>query len=64
MDEAITAYTAGSAWGAHRETHTGRIEVGFDADLAVIDRPLETTEDAFTGHVALTMVKGDVVHEK
>ena len=64
MGEAITAYTAGSAWVAHRETHTGSIEVGFDADLAVIDRPLETTEDAFAASVDLTMVNGDVVHEK
>jgi hypothetical protein len=64
MGEAITAYTAGSAWVAHRETHTGRIEVGFEADLIVIDRPLETTEDAFTARADLTMVKGDVVHEK
>ena len=64
MGEAITAYTAGSAWVAHRETHTGRIEVGFDADLAVVDRPLETTEDAFTACVDLTMVKGSVAHEK
>jgi len=64
MDEAITAYTAGSAWVAHRETHTGRIEVGFDADLVVIDRPLETVEDAFGASVDLTMVKGDVVYGK
>ena len=64
MEEAIAAYTAGSAWVAHRETHTGHIEEGFDADLVVIDRPLETTEDAFTARVDLTMVKGDVVHEK
>ncbi|MGB5655505.1 MAG: amidohydrolase [Acidimicrobiia bacterium] len=64
MDEAITAYTAGSAWMAHRETHTGRIEVGFDADLVVIDRPLETVEDAFAARVDLTMVKGDVVFER
>ena len=64
MGEAITAYTAGSAWVAHRETHTGRIEVGFDADLAIVDRPLETTEDAFAASVDLTMVNGDVVQEK
>jgi hypothetical protein len=64
MEEAITAYTAGSAWVAHRERHTGRIEVGFDADLVVIDRPLETAEDAFTANVDLTMVQGEVEYEK
>jgi hypothetical protein len=64
MEEAITAYTVGSAWVAHRERHTGRIEVGFDADLVVIDRPLETAEDAFTANVDLTMVQGEVEYEK
>ena len=63
MDEAITAYTAGSAWGAHRETHSGRIEAGFDADLVVVDRPLLTAADAFSANVDLTMVQGDVVYE-
>ena len=64
MEEAIAAYTAGSAWVAHRETHTGRIAVGYDADLVVIDRPLETEKDAFVAHVDLTMVQGEVVYEK
>ena len=64
MVEAITAYTAGSAWAAHRETHTGRIKRGYDADLVIIDRPLETVEDAFAARVDLTMVKGDVVYGK
>lgn len=64
MEEAITAYTAGSAWVAHRETHTGRIKAGFDADLVIIDRPLETVEDAFAANVDLTMVKGAVVFGK
>jgi predicted amidohydrolase YtcJ len=49
---------------AHRDTHTGRIEVGFDADLVVIDRPLETEKDAFAAHVDLTMVQGAVVYER
>ena len=64
MEEAIAAYTAGSAWLAHRETHTGSIKAGFDADVVIIDRPLETAEDAFAASVDLTMVEGDVVYEK
>ncbi len=64
MDEAIKAYTTGSAWVGHRENHTGRIEVGYDADLVVVDRPLETAEDAFAATVDLTMVQGKVVYEK
>ncbi|MEN8235891.1 MAG: amidohydrolase family protein, partial [Actinomycetota bacterium] len=64
MDEAITAYTAGSAWVDHREDRTGRIEVGYDADLVVIDRPLVTADDAFAASVDVTMVQGAVVYEK
>ena len=63
MEEAITAYTEGSAWVAHRETHTGRIDAGFSADLVVVDRPLVTAADAFSASVDLTMVQGDVVYE-
>jgi len=63
MAEAIAAYTVGSAWIGHRETHTGRIEVGFDADLAVVDRSLGTAEDAFAARVDMTMVDGAVVYE-
>ncbi len=64
MAEAIAAYTVGSAWIGHRETHTGRIKVGFDADLAVVDRPIETAEDAFAASVDMTMVLGEVVYER
>lgn len=64
MNEAITAYTQGSAWAGHREDHTGQIEVGYDADLVVVDRPLETADDAFAASVDLTMVQGQVVYEK
>ena len=63
MQEAITAYTAGSAWVGHREAHTGRIELGYDADVVVVDRPLETAQDAFAANVDLTMVQGKVVYE-
>ena len=64
MTEAINAYTDGSAWVAHRENATGCISVGYDADLAIIDRPLVTANDAFTARVDLTMVQGTVVHER
>jgi hypothetical protein len=64
MAEAIAAYTAGSAWANGREDQTGSIEVGFDADLVVVDRPLVTAEDAFDASVDLTMVRGEVVYER
>ncbi len=64
VDEAITAYTAGSAWVGHRDDHTGRIEPGYDADLVIVDRLLETADDAFAASVDMTMVQGKVVYEK
>jgi len=63
MDEAIDAYTKGSAWIGHREDHTGSIAVGFDADLIIVDRPIKTADDAFAARVDLTMVEGNVVYE-
>ncbi|AYG03258.1 amidohydrolase [Gryllotalpicola protaetiae] len=38
LASALTAYTAGSAWVNRREHETGRIESGFLADLALLDR--------------------------
>jgi predicted amidohydrolase YtcJ len=60
----LTAYTAGSAYLNRRDATTGRIEVGLDADLAVLDR------DPFTGppaaiastRVIATYVGGDPVY--
>lgn len=43
---ALTAYTAGSAFINNRESSTGRIEVGYLADLAVLNR------DPFAGEPA------------
>jgi predicted amidohydrolase YtcJ len=34
--EALTAYTSGAAWAIGRETHSGRLAAGFDADLVVL----------------------------
>ena len=64
MVEAIDAYTAGSAWIGHREDHTGRIAIGYDADLAIVDRPLVTADDAFAASVDVTVVRGNIVYER
>ena len=63
VHEAIRAYTAGSAWAGHRDDHTGRIKVGYDADLVIVDRPLETADDAFAASVDMTVVQGEIVYE-
>jgi predicted amidohydrolase YtcJ len=65
LDEAIRAYTAGSAWVNHLDADTGSIEAGKLADLAVIDRdlfeiPPMTIADA---RVLGTIVGGEVVYE-
>jgi len=64
MAEAIDAYTIGSAWIGHREDHTGRIAIGYDADLAIVDRPLVTADDAFAASVDVTVVRGNIVYER
>ncbi|WP_330334242.1 amidohydrolase [Streptomyces sp. NBC_00536] len=38
LSEALTAYTAGSAWVNHLDEVTGTVEVGKYADLVVLDR--------------------------
>ncbi|MFE7173979.1 amidohydrolase [Streptomyces sp. NPDC057616] len=63
LTEALTAYTAGSAYANHLD-ETGRIQVGALADLVVLDRdPFDgpTAAIAETG-VAQTYVGGEVVY--
>jgi predicted amidohydrolase YtcJ len=49
LEEAIRAYTAGSAWVNHLEADTGTIAVGKLADLTVLDRDLFTAADEVGG---------------
>ncbi|GAA4191798.1 amidohydrolase [Gryllotalpicola kribbensis] len=65
LAEALTAYTAGSAWVNRREHETGRIETGFLADLTLLDRdpfagPAEAIDQAC---VVATWVGGRLVYE-
>jgi hypothetical protein len=54
-DEAIRAWTSGSAYGEHAEHEKGEVREGYLADLAVVD-----LEDAT---VKATVVGGRVVYE-
>jgi predicted amidohydrolase YtcJ len=63
---AVDAYTAGSAWASFNENRLGRIEAGFLADLAFIDRDIFSipAEEIHQARVIRTMVAGETVWEK
>jgi predicted amidohydrolase YtcJ len=65
VDQALRAYTAGSARAGFMESEVGRLAPGMLADLVLIDRDItrvapETIRDA---RVMLTMVGGRVVYD-
>jgi predicted amidohydrolase YtcJ len=64
LEAALDAYTAGSAWAAFADHRRGRLAVGLDADLVVLDRDLLAAgPSAIMGTgVALTVLGGRVVH--
>lgn len=61
---AIGAYTGGSAHAAFEDHRRGRLAVGHDADIAVLDRdPLAEGASAIIGTTSVaTLVGGRVVH--
>jgi predicted amidohydrolase YtcJ len=64
VEEAVTAYTSGSAFAAFQENHKGRIVPGMLGDVVVLSDdifsvPPERIEDA---RVAMTIVGGKVVY--
>jgi hypothetical protein len=65
LDEAIRAFTLGSAYVNHLDAETGSIEVGKLADLAVIDRdPFAPGADPLSMHRVIgTFVAGSAVFE-
>lgn len=65
VEQAITAYTRGSAFAAFDETRKGSIEVGKLADLAVLDHDLTQIEPDGIGEtqVLATMVGGRMEYD-
>ncbi len=64
LRDSIAMHTRNSAFQLHREALSGRIAVGFAADLAVLDRdllrvPLKKVSRA---KVEMTLVGGEIVH--
>lgn len=62
LAEALTAYTAGTAWVNHRDD-TGTLQVGGQADLIVLDRDpfAGPAEEIHQARVRATFVSGDEV---
>ena len=66
VEDALRAYTSGSAYAEYREQRKGSLRRGYLADLVMIDRdltgiPPETIRDA---RILLTVVGGRIVHEQ
>jgi predicted amidohydrolase YtcJ len=64
--EALTAYTAGSAYAMHQDHQRGRLAVGMQADFVLLSRDLldpQQLEHLAQTRVRLTVVGGKVVYE-
>jgi hypothetical protein len=64
LNEAIYAYTQASAFGEFREKVKGRLELGYLADLVVLDRDITTGSPQQLLHtkVLRTVVNGETVY--
>ena len=64
LEEAVSAFTMGSAYVNHLDLETGSIEVGKLADMVVVDRDIFSRESGPTGDAAVTMtvIDGRVVY--
>ena len=64
LNEAIYAYTQGSAFAEFRERGLGRLEPGFLADFVVLDRDITTAtpQQLLHANVLRTVVNGETVY--
>jgi predicted amidohydrolase YtcJ len=63
LEQALYAYTMGSAHANHHDDETGSIEVGKYADLVVLDQDLFQAERLTDASVLMTLVEGQPVYE-
>ncbi|MDY6817113.1 MAG: amidohydrolase [Halobacteriales archaeon] len=64
VTEALRAYTLGSAHAGFDEDRLGTVEIGKEADFAVLDRSPWEHDDAIDAiDVVMTVVDGDVVYD-
>ncbi len=66
LEDALRAYTAGTAYAVFADTKWGRLAPGYYADLIVLDRNLFTmpAESLATARVRYTVVGGRVVYRR
>lgn len=65
LDEAVRAYTEGSAYVLHEESISGRIATGYRADLTVFDEDyLQEPANIGTKKPAMTFVGGNMVYTR
>ena len=66
VEQAVNAYTQGSAYARFSEDRLGTLEPGKEADLAVLSQDIFSAahEEIGKTHVTLTMVGGKVVFSK
>lgn len=66
VEQAVDAYTIGSAWQEGTESFKGRLEAGYVADLIVLDRDIFTIDppDIKNIQVEKTMMDGEWVYER
>jgi predicted amidohydrolase YtcJ len=65
VQEAVDAYTHGSAYAAFSDAHVGTLEPGKEADIAVLSQDIFTVPHDEIGKtkVVMTMVGGKSVYE-
>ena len=63
LDQALYAYTMGSAHTSHHEDVTGSIEIDKYADLVVLDQDLTTATTLTDASVVMTMIEGVPVYQ-
>jgi hypothetical protein len=63
LDEALAAFTIGSAYVNHLDAETGSIEIGKRADLAILDRDIRSPDAGPLGEarVLATLIDGALV---
>lgn len=66
LEEALTAYTSGSAWAGFTEEKTGTLESGKYADLVVLSQDLFQVDpvDIPKVQVEMTVVEGEIVFRR